>query len=152
MYGLKYLLGLLALLVGLSPNAPIQEEPTLREVEIVFHTTRDDKDHNTKLFTKVKVENEIIAELLGFAAPNCRFDNDSTSQSFALKKVARVPKSLIKNGVKAWVKMETVGDDNWWFYFTLTFTFSDGSRVEMQASETRFDDDERTQQWWDLTP
>lgn len=42
-------------------------DPTLKAAKIQFHTTQDDKDHDTKLFVWLSAGTESLARLEGFA-------------------------------------------------------------------------------------
>ncbi|MCW8129195.1 MAG: hypothetical protein KIS92_02315 [Planctomycetota bacterium] len=129
------------------------EDATLTEVKVVFHTTDDDKDHDTTLSMWIKIDTKTLAYSEGFAN-NTRFPDKTDSSPFPLGEVdKKISKQEVAKGVKARLKMTTNGDDNWWFKFTVTFKFSDDSTIVMEMTEnTKFDDDETTDKTWDLKP
>jgi len=134
-----------------SVGAVRAADATLTEVKVVFHTTDDDKDHDTTLSMWAKIDTKTLAYSEGFANKT-RFPDPSDSSPFPLGEVdKKITKQDVARGVKVRLKMTTDGDDNWWFKFTVTFKFSDDSTIVMEMSEnTKFDDDETTDKTWDL--
>jgi hypothetical protein len=126
---------------------------TLTEVKVQFHTLHDDKDHNTSLSMWIKIGSATIAYSEGFAN-NTRFPDHTDSPVFALGEVdKKITKDQVVTGVKARLRMVTVGDDNWWFKFTLIFKFTDDSTITMNhPTAERFDDDERVEDEFFLRP
>ena len=126
---------------------------TLTEVKVQFHTLHDDKDHDTTLTMWIKVGSKTIAYSEGFAN-DMRFPDHTDSAVIALGEVdKKILKEELVPGVKARLRMKTVGDDNWWFKFTLTFKFSDDSTLTMHHPiAERFDDDERVEDEFLLRP
>jgi len=130
-------------------------EPVLTNISIAFHTTRDNKNDSTHLSLWVKSGSTEIASLLDFAG-GIPFPDPGDSPPFPLNiLVPKFPKSRVENGLTAKLGMVTENgdDDNWWFQFKLVCTFSDGSQLTMtHGIEERFDDDERVEALFPLTP
>lgn len=148
---------LVAMLVGAfvaMPSATYADDAKLESIKIQYKTTKDDKNSGTKLWTYVKIGGDTIGSLEKYA-DNTKFDNNSNSSDYFLMSIDKsITKSQVKKGVRAQIKMETKDgdDDNWWFKFTLTFAFADGTTVTMDSNETRFDDDEKVEETFELKP
>ena len=106
------------------------EAQTLAKVSITFHVEDDDKDHDTKVWARVKVGSKAIAARDGFG-------DGVTYKDWEHRKVEleKVDKQLtperVEDGARVFLKIEPVGNDDWSFTYTLTFEFSDGSTIEM---------------------
>jgi hypothetical protein len=126
---------------------------TLTAVAVQFHTTDDDKDQDSKLTMIVKQGQKTIAHSESFAG-SALFPDDSDSDFFELGEVdKKFTLGEIVKGVTVRLSFEPVGDDNWWFEFSLRFKFSDDSTVTMHMdTNTKFDDDELTVTEWSLQP
>ena len=126
---------------------------TLTEVKVQFHTLQDDKNDNNALAMWVTVGSKTLAYSEGFAN-GVRFPDHSDSPVIALGEVdKKITKDEIIPGVNARLRMTPMGDDNWWFKFTLTFKFNDDSTITMHhPTPERFDDDERVEDSFFLRP
>ena len=120
-----------AALILLSVEADAQ---TLETVRITFHVKDDDKDDDTKVWAKVKVGSKTIASLDGFG-------DGTTYKDWGHYKVKldtvdkQLTREKVEAGAKVSLKIETVGNDDWRFTYTVTFEFSDGSTIEMDQRD-----------------
>jgi hypothetical protein len=127
-------------------RSPESASPTLKRAWIQFHTGKDDKDSDTALAVWLRTGDTQLASLDGFGNHE-KFAERSDSSKFELGHVdTSVKKSTVGDCVTTRIKMTTKdgGDDNWWFRFTVTLEWSDGSQTSIyHPVDERYDDDER---------
>ena len=141
-------------------------EGTLTEVSVQFYSAPPfvrpgvplpkmfamGKDDDTTLSMWIYLGNKTITTLESFGA--VEFKPNRFSPRFILGEIdKKVTFSEVSRGVRATLAMQTVGDDNWSFNFTVTFRFSDDSAITMKNDTVEvFDDDETTSKDFDLKP
>jgi hypothetical protein len=127
------------------PEEPCPMDPILTSATISFHTSIDDKDHDTYLIIDVNtVRNENAAHVEGFVYededdPNNNFNDNEDSGPF----------SLLVNGpwfTKSRIKFLRIaihpcGDDTWNFNFNLDLAFSNGEHIHLFRTDQELSDE-----------
>jgi hypothetical protein len=98
---------------------------TLRSASITFHTNDDDKDNDTVVTISVQAGNYEVASLVNSGT---RFPDQSDSGPFALNIHGNPSLDSLRHG-KLHVHIAPNGHDHWKFNATLTFEFTDGTRL-----------------------
>lgn len=110
------------------------EEVTLTAVEVIYHTNNDDKDHNTKVFTRVRDNRGIEVATLDEHFGDDTWDDDEDDGPYGLRLTAPATWASMKGGQLV-VRIEPDGRDTWKFNAQATLFFSDGERRHAVARD-----------------
>ena len=97
---------------------------TITNVQVVFKTTDDDKDFDTKVEIVYKTGNEVLVAYR-YNDLGGRFPDNSINNIPLDLRNSNIPESFIP-GSKIIITIFPVGNDTWIFYFDLKITLSDG--------------------------
>lgn len=114
--------------------------PVLTGARVEFHTTDDNKDHDTTASVFVKCGGNLIASVAGQWG---EFGDNTSSGWKELSIIERPRKAAIIGVCTAQAREDPHGDDEWHFNWTLELRFSDGSTKQYRWNGENVAEDRR---------
>ena len=120
---------------------PPPRAPVLTSAAVHFHTTDDDKDHDTNVWVGIKCAGSTVASVSGTFG---HFPDNSDSGWKSLNVTEAIKKADLFGQCQAVLVEAPKGHDEWHFNWSIQAGFSDGTSKQWDFSGGNVDHDRTT--------